>query len=352
MLILDEPKLGFSCFNRNKYIIMKDRRSFLKAMAAATAGILVPIRNSYGIEYSPSDRFGNLLPLRTLGATSEKVTMLGIGGSHISRMDESTSEKVIEAAIEGGIRFFDNAERYGNGLAEERYGKYLSPKYRDVSFIMSKTRATDGKTASEHLEGSLKRMKLDYIDLWQIHHLSSVEDVDGRIAEGVLDVIIKAKESGKVRYIGLTGHADYKALQRMLGQTDALQTCQMPINCFDPNYKSYINNVMPTLVERNMGIIAMKTLSNGGFFGGTNHFEPGDENKLIPRVLSIKEALTFVWSLPVSVLVTGAENVEMLNEKIAIAKSFKTMTEEDRTELVTRLGDAGFEGEKVEFYKR
>ncbi len=109
---------------------------------------------------------------------------------------------------------------------------------------------------------------------------------------------------------------------------------------------------MPTLVERNMGIIAMKTLSNGGFFGGRNHFEPGDEKKIIPRVLSIKEALTFVWSLPVSVLVTGAENVEMLNEKIAIAKSFKTMTEEDRTELVTRLGGAGFEGEKVEFYKR
>jgi aryl-alcohol dehydrogenase-like predicted oxidoreductase len=331
---------------------MKDRRSFLKSMAAATAGILVPIRNIHGIEFVSSDRIGNLLPLRTLGATNEKVTMLGIGGSHVSRMDESTSEKVIEAAIEGGIRFFDNAESYGNGLAEERYGKFLTPKYRDVSFIMSKTRARDGKTAQEHLEGSLRRMKTDYIDLWQIHHLSSVEDVDGRVAEGVLDVVIKAKESGKVRNIGLTGHADYKALQRMLGKTDVLQTCQMPINCFDPNYKSYINNVMPTLVERNMGIIAMKTLSNGGFFGGRNHFEPGDEKKIIPRVLSIKEALTFVWSLPVSVLVTGADNVEMLNEKIAIAKSFKTMTEEDRTELVTRLGGAGFEGEKVEFYKR
>jgi len=165
-------------------------------------------------------------------------------------------------------------------------------------------------------------------------------------------VLSRAKESGKVRHIGLTGHADYKALQYMLSQTDILETCQMPINAFDPNYKSYINNVLPMLLERNMGVLAMKSLSNGGFFGATEHFKSGDEPRIIPRHASIKEALSFVWSLPVSVLITGADNVDMLNEKIAFAKSFKAMSEEARMKLVTKLADAGMDGKKVEFYKR
>ena len=320
-------------------------------MAAATAGIMVPIRTVNGIESDPADRFGDLLPLRTLGATKEKVTMLGLGGSHVGRMDEFTSERVIEAAIESGIRFFDNAESYRGG-AEEKYGKYLVPKYRDVSFIMTKTKAADAITAQEHLEQSLRRMKTDYIDLWQIHHLRSVEDVDTRFNGDVLEVFARAKQSGKVRYIGLTGHADYKALQHMLSKTDMLETCQMPINAFDPNYKSYIRNVLPMLLKRNMGVLAMKSLSNGGFFGATSHFESGDEPKIIPQYASIKEALSFVWSLPVSVLITGPDNVDMLKEKIAIAKSFKAMNEEQRTELVARLAGAGMDGAKVEFYKR
>ena len=330
---------------------MTERRNFLKALAAATAGILVPIRNINGIEYVPSDRFGDLLPLRKLGATGEKVTMLGLGGSHVGRLDEATAERAIEAAIEGGIRFFDNAESY-RGDAEEKYGRYLVPKYRDVSFIMTKTTAKDAKTAQEHLEQSLRRMKTDYIDLWQIHNVSSGEDVDTRINGDLLEVLNRAKESGKVKYIGVTGHADYKAIQHMLSKTDILETCQMPINAFDPINKSYINNVLPMLVERNMGILAMKTLSNGGFFGATNHFESGDEPKIIPQYASVKEALSFVWSLPVSVIITGPDNVDMLNEKIALARSFTTMNEEKRTDLVTRLADAGMDGKKVEFYKR
>ena len=324
----------------------------MKVLTAATAGIMVPFRSASGMEYVPIDRHGDLLPLRTLGSTSERVTMLGLGGAHIGRMDDKTSEKVIETAVEGGIRFFDNAESYGRGIAEERYGKYLVPKYRDESFIMSKTRATDGKTALEHLDGSLSRMKTDYIDLWQIHTLFSVEDAKTRIEGGLLDALLQAKESGKVRYIGVTGHADYKAIQHILSQTEILQTCQMPINCFDPNYKSYINNVLPMLTERKMGVLAMKTLSNGGFFGGSRHFEPGVDPKIVPEIATVTEALNFVWSLPVSVLITGAKDVEMLNEKINIAKSFRKMTEEERSELVARVADSGLDGNKVEFYKR
>ncbi len=282
---------------------MESRRSFLKILAAATAGIMVSQKTLTGCTGAASDRFGELLPLRTLGATGEKVTMLGLGGGHIGKMDDNSAEKVIEAAIEGGIRFFDNANRYGDGVSEIRFGKYLVPKYRDVSFIMTKSHAQDAKTAREHLELSLKKMKTDYVDLWQVHMIGSIEDLDTRVNNGVLEVFREAKESGKARYIGFTGHYHYESLQKLLETTDYWDTCQIPINCFDPNYKSYINNLVPTLLERSIGILAMKTLGNGGFFGGTQFYEGGgDEKKIVPNIASIEEAITFAWSLPVSVL--------------------------------------------------
>ena len=330
---------------------MKTRRSILKSLAALTAGLLVPTKGISGDLFSPGDKFGELLPLRFLGKTGEKVTMLGLGGAHVARCDEKTAEALIENAIDGGIRFFDNAYSYGNGKSEIRYGKYLVQKYRDVSFIMTKTTATSGKEALAELELSLKRMKLDYVDLWQIHSVRNPDDVDSRIEQEVLEVFRKAKESGKAKYIGFTGHTDFNAHKQMLKRTNILETCQMPINCFDPNYKSFINNVLPTLVEKEIGILAMKTLSNGGFFGGTSHFEGGKNPKIIPNVVSVREAIHFVWSLPVSTLITGANDVEMLQEKIDLAKSFKKMNEQSRMELVERVGNADLDGAKVEFYK-
>jgi predicted aldo/keto reductase-like oxidoreductase len=330
---------------------MKNRRSILKTLAALTAGLLVPSKGISSDLFSPGDRIGELLPLRFLGKTGEKVTMLGLGGAHVSRCDEKTAEALIERAIEGGIRFFDTAYSYGNGKSEERYGKFLVPKYRDVSYIMTKTTAESGKEALEEFERSLKRMKLDYVDLWQIHSVRNPKDVDTRIEQGVLEVFRKAKESGKARHIGFTGHTDFNSHKRMLERTNILETCQMPINCFDPNYKSFINNVLPTLVEQKMGILAMKTLSNGGFFGGTSHYEGGNNPKIIPNVVSVREAIHFVWSLPISTLITGANDVEMLQEKIDLAKSFKKMDEKSRMDLVDRVGNTDLEGAKVEFYK-
>jgi len=330
---------------------MKTRRSILKSLAALTAGLLVPSKGISGDLFPPTDKFGELLPLRLLGKTGEKVTMLGLGGAHIAQCDEKTAEAQIECAIEGGIRFFDTAYSYGNGKSEERYGKYLVPKYRDVSFIMTKTTATTGKEALAEFERSLSRMKLDHVDLWQIHSIRSPEDVDTRIEQQVLEVFRKARESGKTRYIGFTGHTDFNAHKQMLKRTNILETCQMPINCFDPNYKSFINNVLPTLVEMEMGILAMKTLSNGGFFGGTSHFVKGNNPKVVPNVVSVREAIHFVWSLPVSTLITGADDVAMLQEKIDLAKSFKKMDEQSRMELVNRVGNADLKGAKVEFYK-
>lgn len=295
------------------------------------------------------DRMGELLPQRLLGKTGESVTMLGLGGAHIARMSEQEAEKTIETAIAGGVRFFDNAEQYGNGLGEERYGKFLCPKYRDVAFVMTKTRATNAKIAQQHLEDSLRRLNTDYLDLYQIHAISSPNDVDGRLENGVLEYLMKAREEGKIRHIGFTGHQDYHAHQRMLESTDVPETCQMPINVFDPNYKSFINNVLPKLVEKNIAPLAMKTLANGGFFGGTSHFNSGDKPRIVPNALSVQEALHFVWSLPVSVVITGPDHAEMLQEKIDLARSFTVFSEVERQQLVEKV--AAFDGGMVEYYK-
>jgi uncharacterized protein len=337
----------------------KERREFLKTLAGLTAGMMLPLTgkpltdafgNILSNRSTPErDRLGDLLPKRKFGKTGTSVTMLGLGGAHIANMTEREAQKTIETAMEGGVRFFDNAESYGSGLAERRYGMFLTPKYRDLAFIQSKSTARDAKTMREHLEGTLKRMNTDYLDLWFIHAVGSPSDVDSRIKNGVLDVVLEAQKSGKVKYVGFSGHADYKAHLRMLERTDELQVCQMPINAFDPNYKSFINNVLPRLLEMGMAPIAMKTLANGGFFGGTSHFNHGNKPKIVPNALSVEEALYFSWSLPISVLVTGADHAEMLQEKIDLARKFKAFDEKKRLALVEKV--AGFEGRLVEYYK-
>ena len=298
-----------------------------------------------------TDKHGILLPQRCLGNTGKMVTMLGTGGAHVGRTEsESEAQAIVETAIEGGVRFFDNAHAYQNGRAEERYGQYLTPKYRDEVFVMTKTTAKDGKTAQEHLETSLQRMKVDYLDLWQVHALKDPQDVDARIEHGVLDVFEKAKAEGKVRHIGFTGHTSPHAHARMLERTDIFETCQMPINCADPSFESFILIVLPELVKRNMGVLAMKTLSNGGFFGGDKQYEHGPHPLLVPDRVSIPEALTFSWSHPISVLITGADNAEQMQQKIGIAKSFQPIDEAAKQELIDRVADRA--GNIVEFYKQ
>jgi len=328
---------------------MIDRRHFLKSLAGLTAGILLSPNISADTKDKPNDRLGTLLPTRVMGRTGEAVTMLGVGGWHIGRMNERDAQTTIEAALEGGVRFFDTAESYQSGGSESRLGRLLTPKYRDVVFLMTKTTARDSATAKRHLEDSLRRLATDRLDLWQVHALESPEDVDNRIKNGVFDVMVAAKESGKARYIGFTGHTTPSAHQRVLEKTNIFDTCQMPVNITDPSYKSFIKGVLPKLVERKIGVLAMKALANGGFFGGSKHGEHGDNPRLVPNRVSIAEAINFVWSLPVSVLITGPDNVEQMKEKIALAKSFAGMDEQQRQALIDKVADMA--GKRVEFYK-
>ncbi|WP_321288074.1 aldo/keto reductase [uncultured Sunxiuqinia sp.] len=191
---------------------MTHKRELLKNLATMTAALPVP--SLLSAQNKERDKLGELLPIRRLGKTNKYVTMLGVGGYHIGWTSERNAQAVIETAIEGGVRFFDTAEQYGPAVSEKRYGKYLTPKYRDNIFLMTKTQARNAKDAQQHLEDTLRRMKTDHLDLWQIHSIFTPEDVENRIAEGGLDVVKKAKESGKVKYIGFTGHRDPFALKK------------------------------------------------------------------------------------------------------------------------------------------
>ena len=329
---------------------MIDRRGFLKSMASLTTGILLSSACAEGgEEESASDRLGTLLPTRKFGRTGEAVTMLGVGGWHIGEMSEAEAQKTIETALEGGVRFFDSAESYQSGGSESRLGKLLVPKYRDDVFLMTKTTARNATDAWKHLEGSLTRLNTDQLDLWQMHSVQNPADVDERVDNGILDVMLEAKATGKTRYIGFTGHTSPGAHERVLERTDIFDTCQLAVNLTDVSYESFIERVVPVLVERNIGVIGMKALANGGFFGGARHGKHGPNPKVVPDRVSISEAIRFVWSLPVSTLVTGPDDAKQMQEKIDIAKTFTGMNDDERNELIEKVEDMA--GTTVEFYK-
>ncbi len=325
-------------------------------MAGLTAGILVPLPHTSHGKNAFSDQWGEMLPLRRLGKTGAEVTMLGVGGYHIGWTTEKDAQAVIEAAMEGGIRFFDSAESYGPHTSEIRYGKYLTPKYRKDVFLMTKSTARDAATMQEHLHASLDRMKTDHLDLWQVHAVTDPGDVDARIENGVFEVVTKAKEDGLVKHVGFTGHSNPKAHLRVLERTAEnpfFETIQMPINVVDANHDHFINAVLPKAADQHMGILAMKTMADGRFFG--KKVKLGDiqweSNKpVVPERLSIKEALSFVWSLPVSVLISGAENEALIKEKIKLAQEFTSLGPAEREQLISKVSDLASEG-KVEYYK-
>ncbi|MFA5327969.1 MAG: aldo/keto reductase [Prolixibacteraceae bacterium] len=331
---------------------MANRRMFLKSIAGAAAGLT--LSHSAHAVSSDRDRLGEILPKRKLGRTNEFVTMLGTGGYHVGWTTERDAQEVIEAALEGGVRFFDTAESYANGTSETRYGKYLTPKYRDLIFLTSKTMGKDAKTVTEHLEGTLNRLKTDHLDLYQVHSVFTPEDVDSRIENGVLDVLLKAKQDGKVRHIGFTGHQNPFAHARMLEKTkesDIFDTVLMPVNVLDPSYFSFIQTILPVALERNLGITSIKSLADGRFFAKNEQAGWTTDDPLIPNYLSIKEAMYYVWSMPVSVLISGNENATFMREKIALARSFSKLPEEEKTALTEKVKQIALTG-KVEYFKK
>lgn len=327
---------------------MTTRRNFIKILSGAAAGALLPVEYLTAGTNIDSDKWGELLPVRRFGKTNEKVTILGLGGFHIGKHSDYEAQETIETAIEGGIRFIDTAESYQSGGSEEKLGRLMVPKYRDEIFLMTKTKARSGEEAQKDLEGSLRRLKTDRLDLWLVHSVNSVNDVNNRLNQGVLDVFFRAREEGKVRYIGFSGHVTPEAHLRIMEISDEFIAGMLPVNLVDPSYNSFIKNVIPELQNKDMGIIAMKTLAGGGFFGGGFEGRRGEKTRVVDYI-SVEDAIHFAFSMPSSTLVTGPDNSEMLREKINYARSFRGMTEETQEELIGKV--ARFANTNVEYYK-
>ena len=314
-----------------------DRREFLRTVVSASSSAVFAPGLSYGgrTTTGQSDKLGTLLPLRPFADTDEKLTIMGVGGWHIGHCEESESQRIIETAIENGVRFFDNAWKYHDGLSEERHGKFLTPKYREHVFLMSKADSREGPSLRKQLEDSLRRMRTDYLDLWLIHTVSSPEDAVNRVPE-MLPVIEKAIKEGKVRYAGFSGHTVTSAHLKVLEMTKGgpLKTCLMPISPVDAvSRDSFTMKVLPELLEQGYAPLAMKTMNSGralNEYGGKS---------VVPGRLSFEENFWFTLSLPICSWVSGMPSLAHLRQNLDIAKRFTSLTESDRHAIVEKVAE-------------
>lgn len=337
---------------------METRRSFIKKSATVAAFSLLA---DWASARAKTDKFGEILPLRQLTRNGEKVTSFCLGGYHLGFTENpKEAERMIERSMELGVRFFDNARGYHAGRSEEYMGKFLTPKYRDEIFLMTKAPAKTGDGVRKQLDESLKALNTDYVDLWQIHALNTPEDVDERIEAGVLDAFLEAKQKGKTRYLGFTGHRNPKTHLHFLKRLDELgielDTCQMPLNVCDPSFESFQQHVLPVLLKKEYGIIAMKTMAGGSMMGGRIDTTPQDiRTKDIPDVVSVSELTTanlhqYVYSLPVSSLCSGCRFTHELESNVQVLKNLKKLSKSDM-KILQQYAEP-YAGLIVENYKR
>ncbi|MDX9972592.1 MAG: aldo/keto reductase [FCB group bacterium] len=300
------------------------RRDFMRVSAAAMVAASLP-------ETPKAVGIRNEMPYRVLGRTGEKVSLLGVGGYHIGIVPKAESVRIIRTAIDEGVNFLDNSWSYTNGKSEEYMGAALKDGYRDKVFLMTKHDGRDRKTAQEHLETSLRRLDLDMIDLWQFHEIVQPDDPEKIYTQGAIEFALEAQKQGKIRYIGFTGHRKPAFLNEMIDRGFAWDTVQMPENPFDPHYESFQKEVLPKALERNMGVIAMKTQAGGG----------------LPKTgaVTVAECLRYAMTLPVSVVVSGMDSLAKLKENLATAKSFQPMNGEEVTALLERTQTLAAKGE-------
>ena len=255
-------------------------------------------------------------------------------------LSERDAIALMREAVDAGINFFDNAWSYSGGLSEERMGLALTDGYRQRVFLMTKEASRDPATAIERLEESLRRLRTDVIDLWQLHHIHihHPDEPEQIYERGLIAAALKAREQGKTRYLGFTGHTDPALHLEMIERGFLWETVQMPVNVLDPHYLSFVEQVLPVAVEKEIGVIAMKTLA------GT----PG----VIPATgaATVSECLRFAMSLPVSTVCSGMDSLDKLRQNVAVAREFAPMDDEQRLKLLARTAMHG-RGGKRESYK-
>ena len=284
----------------------------------------------------------NGIPTRPLGKTGERVSIIALGGWDVAA--KKTDKEVIsmmQEAVDEGITFFDNSWDYHQGHSEDLMGKALSEgKRREKVFLMTKVCGRDYKTAKAHLEDSLRRFQTDHIDLWQFHGIKYEDDPEliFNPENGAMKAALEAREQGKIRYIGFTGHQHPKYHLAMLDQDFEWASVQMPTNIIDPHYHSFQKQVLPICQQRDIGVLGMKSL-------GAQDARIAKETKI-----NVDVCRRYALSLPISSLVIGIQNRKELHKDIKLARNFEPLTEGEVKEILKETEPFGKDGQ-IEAYK-
>ncbi len=278
------------------------------------------------------------MPYRVLGRTGERVSAIGLGGWHLSleHVDEALSLRLVRSAIDRGITFMDNSWDYNEGQSEIRMGKALKDGYRDKVFLMSKIDGRSRREATRQLDESLRRLRTDRIDLVQHHEILRFEDPHRIFDEdGANAALVEARDAGKLRYIGFTGHKDPRIHLYMLDVAKengfTFDTVQMPLNVMDAHYRSFEKLVLPRLVKQRIGILGMKPIANGLI--------------LKSRTATAIECLHYALNLPTSVVITGCDSMEILDQALKAARTFRPMSQSEIRPLLAKTAKAASRGE-------
>ena len=303
-----------------------DRRQFV---GGALAGVAALAPSTAGSAVKPGD-----VPMRTFGKTGEKLSIIGQAGGRFPLCDFEQAKAITRRAYELGLNYFDNAHAYWNGRSEEVYGEALKDVRKEV-FLTTKSQARTRKEAEAELELSLKRLKTDYVDLWQIHAVNETEEVDRIFGPGgAIEAFEAAKKAGKCRFIGFTGHRDPYVHLEMLKRYDGYDTILMPLNAADPGYLSFEKLVLPQAVKRGLGIQGMKSLANA---------------KLM-QSMSAGQCIRYALSLPIHCLAVGCTTLGQIEDDVRIAKAFERFSEDEMAALRKRA--KGLAGPAFENWKR
>jgi predicted aldo/keto reductase-like oxidoreductase len=311
---------------------MMERREFLGGLAGAMTGGWMTM--------AVSSEQGNIqrgeMPYRTLGKTGEKVSCIGLGGFHLgqSRLEEVDAVKLFQAGVDRGINFSDNSWDYNQGESELRVGKALKGR-RDKVFVMSKFDGRTKESALKQLDESLQRLEVDHLDLWQFHENIRLEDPDRFFADGgAYEAMTEARQAGKIRYLGFTGHKDPSVHLRMLELADKhkfeFDTVQMPLNVMDAHFRSFGKEVLPILLKKNIGVLGMKSMASGHI--------------LRSKTVSALDCLHYALSLPTSVVITGVDSKAVLDQAFEAAKTFSNVTKEELAAILERTKPVASEG--------
>lgn len=326
-----------------------DRRIFVRNSLLSAAALTQSLSHLAALaEQGPKTRAAQTrtasgMLYRELGKTGERVSAIGLGGYHIGKpsLSEEESIALIRKAIDSGINFMDNCWDYNGGVSEIRMGKALLDGYRQRAFLMTKI---DGRTkvaAAQQIDESLRRLQTDHVDLMQLHEVIRLEDPDRAFAEGgAIEALTEARQAGKIRFIGFTGHKDPYVHLRMLEMARKhdfhFDTVQMPLNVMDAHFRSFTHDVLPVLVREGIAPLGMKAF--------------GDHFILDSGTVEPMECLHYCLNLPIAVQITGIDSDSILQQALTAASTFQPLSQQQVASILEKTRAAAADG-KYELYK-